>query len=73
MLDETPVGVYLELEGSPRWIDRSARQLGFSEPDYIVRSYGRLYLEWCERKKIKPADMVFGRGRKSPGPMTPRA
>jgi adenylate cyclase class 2 len=61
MLDETPVGVYVELEGSPRWIDRAARQLGFSERDYIVRSYARLYLEWCRRKKVKPADMVFAR------------
>jgi adenylate cyclase class 2 len=65
LLDETPVGVYLELEGSPRWIDRTARQLGFSEQDYIVRSYGRLYLEWCRRKKMKPADMVFERGAKT--------
>jgi len=61
MLDETPVGVYLELEGEPRWIDRTARQLGFGERDYIVRSYARLYLEWCRRKRIKPEDMVFGR------------
>jgi adenylate cyclase class 2 len=64
MLDETPVGVYLELEGSPRWIDRTARQLGSSERDYIVRSYARLYLEWCRRKRVKPGDMVFGRGGK---------
>jgi len=68
MLDETPVGVYVELEGSPRWIDRTARQLGFSERDYIVRSYARLYLEWCRRKRVKPADMVFGRaGKKAQG------
>jgi adenylate cyclase class 2 len=68
MLDETPVGVYVELEGSPRWIDRTARQLGFSERDYIVCSYARLYLEWCRRKRVKPADMVFGRaGKKAQG------
>jgi len=68
MLDETPVGVYLELEGEPGWIDRTARQLGFGERDYIVRSYARLYLEWCRRKRMKPGDMVFGRPRKqAPG------
>lgn len=59
MLDETPVGVYLELEGSPRWIDRAARQLGFAERDYITASYGRLYLEWCRTKKTAPGNMVF--------------
>lgn len=59
MLDETPVGVYVELEGSPRWIDRTALQMGFTEQDYIVHSYARLYLEWCARKGIKPTNMLF--------------
>jgi adenylate cyclase class 2 len=58
-LDETPVGVYLELEGAPRWIDRAARELGFNEKDYITASYAQLYLEWCERRGVKPSDMVF--------------
>lgn len=59
MLDETPVGVYLELEGTARWIDRAARKLGFAESDYITASYGRLYLEWCARRGAEPSHMVF--------------
>jgi adenylate cyclase class 2 len=59
VLDETPIGVYLELEGTSHWIDRTARLLGFAPTDYITASYGRLYLEWCRKKKRKPADMVF--------------
>lgn len=58
-VDETPVGVYLELEGSPRWIDRTARALGFGERDYITASYGRLYLEWCQRNGVTPGDMLL--------------
>jgi adenylate cyclase, class 2 len=58
-LDETPVGVYLELEGNAAWIDRTARRLGFSEQAYITVSYGALYLDWCRRLGIKPGDMVF--------------
>jgi adenylate cyclase class 2 len=58
-LDETPIGVYLELEGQPEWIDRTARRLGFSEKDYITASYGRLYMEWRQRRKRKPTDMVW--------------
>ena len=58
-LDETPIGVYRELEGSPTWIDRTARRLGFAESDYVTASYGRLYLEWCARRGMEPADMVF--------------
>ena len=59
MLDETPVGVYLELEGTAPWIDRTARHLGFRESDYITASYTQLYLEWCARRGRKPGDMVF--------------
>jgi adenylate cyclase, class 2 len=59
VLDETPIGVFLELEGTAHWIDRTARLLGFAETDYITASYGRLYLEWCRKKKRKPGDMVF--------------
>jgi len=59
VLDETPIGVYLELEGTPAWIDRTARRLGFAHEDYITASYGRLYVEWCRQHRCKPADMVF--------------
>jgi hypothetical protein len=54
-----PIGTYLELEGAPRWIDRTARALGFGPPDYITASYGRLYLEWCAREGREPSHMVF--------------
>lgn len=58
-VDETPIGSYLELEGEAAWIHAAARQLGFSEQDYITDSYGKLYLEWCKRHRVKPGDMVF--------------
>jgi len=66
-LDETPVGTYLELEGPPRWIDRTARQMGFGEPDYITSSYARLYLDWCREQGVKPSDMVFQAGARVAG------
>ncbi len=61
-LDETPIGIYLELEGTPAWVDRTARRLGFREEDYITESYGRLYLDWCRKNRVKPGNMVFGSG-----------
>ncbi len=64
-LDETPIGWYVELEGSERWIDRTARTLGFPEADYITASYGTLFQEWRARHKSKPADMVFGPRKRS--------
>jgi adenylate cyclase, class 2 len=60
-VDETPVGVYMELEGTPTWIDRTARALGFAEAGYITASYGRLYLEWCRREGVAPGDMLLRR------------
>jgi adenylate cyclase class 2 len=59
LLDETPIGNFLEVEGSPRWIDRTARRLGFSSADYINRSYGYLYLAYCRERRIAPRDMLF--------------
>ena len=58
-LDETPAGTYLELEGPPGWIDRTAASLGFQEKDYITLSYGGVWLEHCQRLGIAPPDMVF--------------
>ncbi len=60
-LDETPIGVYMELEGPARWIDRTAKSMGFSRDAYITGSYGQLYNEWCEARGIKPTDMRFRR------------
>jgi adenylate cyclase class 2 len=59
MLDETPIGVYLELEGAAEWIDRTAALLGFRESDYITASYARLYQQWCAAQGSEPTHMVF--------------
>jgi adenylate cyclase class 2 len=58
-LDETPIGVYMELEGSPRWIDTAAKKLGFTRDAYLTVSYGSLYFEWCRERGVKPSHMVF--------------
>ena len=60
-LDETPIGVYLELEGTPTWIDRSARRLGFRESAYITASYFSLYADYCRERGLPLGDMVFSR------------
>jgi adenylate cyclase class 2 len=67
LLDETPIGVFMELEGPVRWIDRTAKQLGFSRDDYIVLSYGRLYEQWCEAHGVESRNMSFGT---APSPRT---
>ncbi len=58
-LDETPIGVFMELEGPARWIDRTAKELGFSAAAYITESYGRLYEKWCAAEGVEHGDMRF--------------
>jgi len=58
-VDETPIGTYVELEGSPGWIDRLAARMGFGESDYITASYAGLYLDWCRTRGVTPGNMVF--------------
>lgn len=58
-LDETPIGVFLELEGSRRAIDRAAKALGYSSRDYITASYFELYAAHCSQKGLKVTNMVF--------------
>jgi adenylate cyclase class 2 len=58
-LDETPIGDFIELEGTADWIDPMATQLGFSSADYILKSYGTLYQDYCAEHGIAPGNMVF--------------
>ena len=64
MLDETPIGTFMELEGPARWIDRTAKELGFSRSDYIPASYSRLFAEWCARRGIESREMAFSPRRR---------
>ncbi|MGC8793623.1 MAG: class IV adenylate cyclase [Bryobacteraceae bacterium] len=58
-LDETPIGVFLELEGPPSWIDRTARKLGFTPDRYLTATYAELYLDHCKRHRLKPGHLMF--------------
>jgi len=66
-LDETPIGVFLELEGDPAWIDRTAAVLGFSQVSYITESYGSLYSAFRVRHGGNPARMAFRPGPRGRG------
>jgi len=59
MLDETPIGNFIELEGPKRWIDAAARRLGFRRGDYVTDIYVRLYYAKCEAEGRRPGNMVF--------------
>jgi adenylate cyclase class 2 len=46
VLDETPIGVYAELEGPSEWIDETSRKLSIDPTALITLSYGRLFDQW---------------------------
>jgi len=58
-VDETPVGVFLELEGPEYWIDETATRLGFIRDQYLTASYASIYRDYRAAHADAPADMVF--------------
>jgi adenylate cyclase class 2 len=57
--DETPIGTFLELEGSPSAIDRAAKLLGYARSNYITQTYGTLYIADSRRHGSRPTHMLF--------------
>jgi len=58
-VDETPVGVFVEIEGTDAGITRAAEALGRAPADYVLDSYRGLYMQDCERRGVAAADMLF--------------
>lgn len=56
MIDETPIGNYIEIEGGRVQIDQAADILGFTSKDYISVSYYLLFLQ-----SGKKGNMLFNR------------
>ena len=63
-VDETPVGMYVELEGPPEAIDRAAAELGYARKDYLLKNYLTLYAEDCRRRGVSPGNMLFADRKK---------
>jgi adenylate cyclase class 2 len=58
-IDETPVGVFVEIEGSEAGIASMAQALGRSTDDYLVDSYRGLFLQHKQASGLTGTDMVF--------------
>src|SRR6266403_3604458 len=64
VLDKTPIGNFGEIEGSPRWIDRTARALGITPAHYITQTYAELFFVWKRAMHSKATEMTFRALRK---------
>src|SRR5215208_2272357 len=61
-IDETPVGVFVEIEGSEHGIAEMTAALGKTPADFIVDSYRALFLQFREQTGLSGPDMVFDTG-----------
>jgi len=50
-LDETPAGLFVELEGDPATLEAAAHELGWSRDRFIKKSYIEIYQE-----RLSPSD-----------------
>ena len=58
-VDETPVGVFVEIEGGERGIAEVAQALGRKPADYLLESYRGLFVQHCEQRGMPATDMLF--------------
>jgi len=59
LLDETPIGNYIEIEGSEEHILELSRELELDPERGSSKNYMELYRAYCELNNQKPSDMVF--------------
>jgi adenylate cyclase class 2 len=64
LLDKTPIGNFGEIEGTPRWIDRTALALGIGRDDYITQTYAPMFFAWKRRMHSPATEMTFKALRK---------
>jgi adenylate cyclase class 2 len=58
-LDETPMGVYVEIEAEVETIAECTRSMGKSQDDYVLSSYQGLYTAWATARGLETAEMLF--------------
>ncbi len=59
LLDETPIGNYIEIEGTEEHILELSKGLGLESEQGSSKNYMELYREHCAQKNQSPTDMVF--------------
>jgi adenylate cyclase class 2 len=59
VLDETPIGVWAELEGAPEWIEQMVERLGVAPELCSTESYGKLFLRWKDESGSPAENLTF--------------
>ena len=58
-IDETPVGTFVEIEGSEQGITEMASALARTPDDYLLDSYRGLFVKHCQTNGLTSTDMLF--------------
>jgi adenylate cyclase class 2 len=59
VLDETPIGIWAELEGPPEWIDAMLAGLDIDTESCSTESYGKLFLRWKDETQSPAENLTF--------------
>jgi len=59
VIDETPIGIYAELEGPTAWIDHMLAELQIDPSTCLTDSYGKLFLDWKQRTGSTAENLTF--------------
>jgi len=58
-IDETPIGVFVEIEGDEHGIIEATRALGRQQHDFVLDSYRSLFIEHRRAQGLPTTDMLF--------------
>jgi len=58
-IDETPMGTFVEVEGSENGINEAAAALGRKADEYLVDSYRGLFSRYRQERGLAATDMLF--------------
>lgn len=61
-IDETPVGTFMEIEGTDDGVATVARAVGREPGDYVRHSYRELFVRYWADRDQSPIHMLFERG-----------
>lgn len=59
VVDETPIGTFVELEGAPDDVDRAAETLGATPADYIRLTYRELHERHAAERGVPVGDLLM--------------
>ncbi len=59
VIDETPIGIWAELEGPPEWIDHTLEQLHIERALCLTDSYGTLFNKWKGSSGSAASNLTF--------------